>query len=115
MNPVTINTILDSAPVIIRAAGKLIKLIKDREQQAPDEYSAEPVTNDNLKMAISKIESRLDATDESNVEQIKLIEQLARQNEMLAESLQRMLKRFTVAFILALTALLIAIVALLVR
>ncbi len=116
MNPLTMKTILSSAPAIIEIATSLIKHIKDRKDEpTADERSAQSVSGDNLTAAISRIESRLDATDESNVEQIKLIEQLARQNEMLAASLQRTFRRFTFVFILALAALLVAIAALFAR
>ena len=115
MNPTTIGTILNSAPMIIKGAGKLINLIKERREEAPGEDKTEPVTTDNLGEVIGRLEARLDATDEANVEQVKLIEQLARQNEALAGSLQRVLQRSTFAFVLALVALLVAIVALTVQ
>ena len=51
-------------------------------------------------------------SDEASVEQLKLIEQLARQNEVLAGSLQRQQQRTTFAFFLALIALLLAILGL---
>ena len=112
MNPLTIGTLLNSAPMIIQAAGKLIDLIKEREQGAPAHVENVPVTVDNLEEVIGRLEARLDAMDEASVEQIKLIEQLARQNEALAGSLQRQQQRSTFAFILALVALLLAILGL---
>ena len=115
VNPATINTILNTTPLIIRGAGKLINLIKERKDEVPDGDSEDKtgtVTTDNLKETVNKLEARLDAADESNVEQIKLIEQLAKQNEMLASSLQRLLQRSTFVFILALVALLVAILGL---
>lgn len=118
MNPAAINTILNTAPLIIRGAGKLVDLIKERKDEVQGEASenkTEPVTTDNLEEVISRLEKRLDATDESNVEQIKLIGQLARQNEVLAGSLQRLLQRSTLVFVLALAALLLAILALAVK
>ncbi len=118
VNPATINTILNTTPLIIRGAGKLINLIKERKDEVPDGDSEDKtgtVTPDNLKETVNRLETRLDAADESNVEQIKLIEQLARQNEMLASSLQRLLQRSTFVFILALVALLFAILGLVVE
>ena len=115
VNPATINTILNTTPLIIRGAGKLINLIKERKDEVPDGDSEDKtgtVTTDNLKETVNKLEARLDAADESNVEQIKLIEQLAKQNEMLASSLQRLLQRSTFVFVLALVALLVAILGL---
>ena len=115
MSPTTIGTILNSAPMIIQGAGKLINLISNRKKEAPGEYEAEPVTTDNLGKVIGRLEARLDATDEANVEQVKLIEQLAKQNEALAGSLQQVLQRSTFVFVLALVALLVAILALAIK
>ena len=112
MNPFTIGSLLNSAPMIIQGAGKLIDLIRERNQDAPTRAENIPVTADNLEQVIGRLEARLDAMDEASVEQLKLIEQLARQNEALAGSLQRQQQRTTFAFILALIALLLAILGL---
>ena len=112
MNPFTIGTLLNSAPMIIQGAGKLLDLIRDRRQDAPPRARAVPVTMDNLEEVIGRLETRLDVMDDASVEQIKLIEQLARQNEVLADSLQQQQQRTTFAFILALVALLLAILGL---
>ena len=112
MNPFTIGTLLNSAPMIIQGAGKLIDLIRERKQNVPSSNEIIPVTMDNLEQVIGRLEARLDATDEASVEQVKLIEQLARQNEALVGSLQRQQQRSTFAFILALLALLLAILGL---
>ena len=112
MNPFTIGTLLNSAPMIIQAAGKLVDLIKEREQGAPTAAEQVPVTLDNLEEIIGRLHARLDSMDEASVEQLKLIEQLARQNEALADSLQRQQQRTTFTFILALIGLLLAILGL---
>ena len=112
MNPFTIRTLLNSAPMIIQGAGKLIDLIREREQHSHTRADDVPVTTDNLEQIINRLEARLDAMDEASVEQLKLIEQLARQNEVLAGSLQRQQQRTTFAFFLALIALLLAILGL---
>ncbi|MDE0286794.1 MAG: hypothetical protein OXN26_19870 [Gammaproteobacteria bacterium] len=112
MNPFTIGTLLNSAPMIIQAAGKLVDLIKEREQGAPTAAEKVPVTLDNLEEIIGRLHARLDSMDEASVEQLRLIEQLARQNEALADSLQRQQQRTTFAFILALIGLLLAILGL---
>ena len=112
MNPFTIGTLLNSAPMIIQGAGKLIDLIREREQHSHTRADDVPVTTDNLEQIINRLEARLDAMDEASVEQLKLIEQLARQNEALAGSLQRQQQRTTFAFFLALIALLLAILGL---
>ena len=112
MNPFTIKTLLTSAPLIIQGTGKLIDMIRERNQETPIHSENLPVTADNLEQVIDRLEARLDAMDEASVEQIKLIEQLARQNEALAGSLQRQQQRSGFAFFLALAALLLAIVGL---
>jgi hypothetical protein len=81
MVPVTLNTILNSAPMIIQGASKLIKLIRDREDTANDDQNTNPTTLEDLKQEISKIDSRLNLNSQSDVEQIKLIEELAMQKK----------------------------------
>ena len=112
MNPFTLGTLLTSAPAIIQGAGKLIELIRERKQDAPVRADNVPVTTDNLEEVIGRLQARLDSMDDASVEQVRLIEQLARQNEALADSLQRQQQRSTFAFILALVALLLAILGL---
>ena len=113
MNPFTIGTLLNSAPMIIQGAGKLIDLIRERKQGSATYTDNTPVTTDNLEQVIGGLDARLSAMDEASVEQVKLIEQLARQNEALAGSLQRQQQRSTFAFILALVAVLLALLGLL--
>ena len=109
MNPFTIGTILNSAPMIIQAAGKLIDMVKERDRDDSRYAENIPVTPENLEAVVGRLEARLDAMDESSVEQLKLIKQLASQNEALVASLQRQQQRSTFAFVLALIALLLAI------
>lgn len=111
MNPITLGTLLNTAPAIIQGASKLIDLIKERKGGSHKD-KAGAVTPDNLGEVVERLEARLDAADEANVEQVKLIEQLARQNEMLTTCLRQILRRFTLIFILAALALLLAILAL---
>ena len=82
----TLNTILNTAPLIIQGATKLIKIIKEREGNDDSEDNM-PATLDGLNKEVNQINSRLDANDQFNIEQIKLIEELAKQNESLANSL----------------------------
>ena len=89
----TINTILSTAPVILQGASKLIGMIRARTESAAARDASALVTLDGLREEVARIESRLDATDEANVEQIRLIEELARQNELLAAELRRVLNR----------------------
>lgn len=111
MNPITLGTLLNTAPALIQGASKLIDLIKEKKGGSHKD-GAEAVTPDNLGEVVERLETRLDSADEANVEQIKLIEQLARQNEMLATCLQQILRRLTLVFVLAALALLLAILAL---
>jgi hypothetical protein len=114
MTPSTLTTILNTAPMILQGAGKLIKMIRERkEEEQPGEQHDIPVTVEGLKQEIQRIETRLAATDEANVEQVRLIEQLARQNEALATSLSRTLKRLNILALVAVIALLDAIGAVL--
>ncbi len=115
MTPGTINTILSTAPMIIQGASKLVKLIRARDE---DEYNKAgedtdiPATLDGLKKQTEKIETRLDANDESSLAQIKLIEELARQNEALAASLKKTMNQLAVVSIIAVLAFLFALVSL---
>lgn len=113
MTPATLSTILNTAPMILQGASKLIKMIRERKDEEPEGQDDIPMTIEGLKQEIQRIESRLNDTDESNVEQVKLIEQLARQNEALATSLSKLLKRINILTAVAVAALLAAIGAIL--
>lgn len=113
--PKTIKTILESAPAVIQGAGKLIQMIRERdtdktppEQDTTDQPIQDseeaPLTLEGLNTEINRLEDRLQHNAESDVEQIKLIEQLARQNEVLAESLSRNYSRITVLTIISVLA-----------
>lgn len=98
-----INTILNTAPVVIQGATRLIKLIRDQKDEQNDEQEI-PETIDGIKNEVDRLHQRLDANDESNVEQIKLIEELAKQNESLAAQLKNTithLNRITMVAIVA--------------
>lgn len=103
----TLNTILNTAPLIIQGATRLIKLIKDRDKPEPADI---PATVEGLKSEIERINTRLDENYESDIQQIKLIEELARQNELLATTLKKTNKQINVITIIALISLLVAIV-----
>jgi len=75
--------------------------------------AAAPVTLDSLKSELARVEDRLKANSDSDVEQLKLIEELARQNELLAASVARLTGRLTVLAVIAVIALLLSLVALL--
>ena len=100
----TLNTILTTAPLIIQGATKLFKIIKMRGESG-DKNDNIPATLDGLKKEISHIHSQLDAHNESDLEQIKLIEELAKQNEMLAGSLKKSVRQLNVISAVSLIAL----------
>lgn len=108
----TINAILSTAPVILQGAGKLIDMIRARGESGRAPHAPAPATMESLREELARVSSRLDATDEANVEQIRLIEELARQNELLASELRRMLNRFNLVSIVCGFALLLAAAAL---
>ena len=117
MNPATINTILNTAPLVIKGATRLIRLI--RNQGEDGEASQEiPATLEGLQREVERLQQRLDDNNKSNIEQVKLIEELARQNASLAAQLKntmaqlRQFKRVSLAaLIVALACLGVALVA----
>lgn len=105
----TINTILNTAPIVIQGASRLIKLIRDQGNDNKPEEEI-PETIEGIKKEVESLHQRLDANDESNVEQIKLIEELARQNESLATQLKNTITHLNRVTILATMAILISII-----
>ena len=101
MTPSTLTTILNSAPMVIQGASKLINLIKEQTNNKSGGDTDDKITLESLKADVERLEARLAATDESNIEQIKLIEQLARQNEALAASMRKINNRLNLMTILA--------------
>ena len=77
MTPAILKTILNSAPIIIQGTSKLIQIIKERNDDQSKQEQDIPATIEGLKSATERLEQRLDKSDDSDVEQIKLIEQLA--------------------------------------
>jgi predicted PurR-regulated permease PerM len=108
MSLATINTILNTAPMVIQGATRLIKLIRDRGKDHNPEEEI-PATIDGIKNEIDRLHQRLDATDESNVEQIKLIEELAKQNESMANQLKNTMAHLNRVTLLAVIAIIISI------
>ena len=103
----TINTIINTAPIIIQGATRLVKLIRDRNKMEKDGETV-PVTLEDLGKEIEHIHKRIDAGNESDLEQIKLVEELARQNELLATSLKKTGRQLVViAGVLCLTLVLV--------
>jgi len=113
----TLNTILNNAPLIIQGATRLIKMIKERDKTNIESNKGEtneemPDTLKSLGIEIEKLSSKLDANSAADVEQIELIEQLAMQNEALAESLKQVLRRQRIVALVAASALIASIIAL---
>lgn len=103
----TINTILNTAPLIIQGATRLVKLINERNRIDKDDEII-PVTMEDLGREIDHLHKRIDAGYESDLEQIKLVEELARQNELLATSLKKTGRQLMViAGVLCLTLVLV--------
>ncbi len=107
----TINTILNTAPIVIQGATSLIKLIRDQgNDNKPEEEIPETIKG--IKDEVERLHQRLDTNDESNVEQIKLIEELARQNESLAGQLKKTITHQNRITIVAIIAVLLSIICL---
>ncbi len=104
MTPATLNTILNTAPMIIQGAGKLLRLIREREDASTTVKDSLPVTVEGLKQQIKQIEAGLQENYRSDVDQIRLIEQLAKQNESLAETLKQTYRKITVLTYLSVAA-----------
>ena len=105
MSLATINTILNTAPIVIQGATRLIKLIRNQGEEERPEI---PDTIEGIKQEVDRLHERLDKTNESNVEQIKLIEELAKQNESLAEQLKTTITQQNRMTIIAIVALVVA-------
>ena len=106
----TVNTILNTAPLIIQGATRLVRLLRERRESELEDHhegTDEPVTIKDLSEEISRIHSRLDANSQADIEQIKMIEELARQNEILARSQARTIRLMGLLSIVAVIALLL--------
>ena len=108
INPATLKTILNNAPLIIQGASKLNQMIKEKGEDKPSENDDIPMTIETLKSEVKRLEDHLGDVGVSNVEQIKLIEELAKQNETLANSLRKTLNRLNIITLLSFAALIIA-------
>ncbi len=109
MSLTTINTILNTAPIVIQGATRLIRIIRDQGEEQKQEI---PETIAGIKQEVEKVHQRLDANSNADVEQIKLIEELARQNESLATQLKTTMSHLNRLTIIALVSLLLAATAL---
>ncbi len=118
IRPGTLNTILNNAPLVIQGAARLIKIVKSRnnvdngEDEDMKSRGDIPTTLDGLREEVEKLNSKLDGNNKADIEQIELVEQLAKQNEALAKSLETTLKRQLMIAWLAGIALVSSIIAL---
>jgi len=108
----TLNTILNTAPIVIQGATRLVSLLKQRGQKEDHESYDIPANLDDMKVEIQRLHQRLDTHDNADYEQVKLIEELARQNEAIATSLQSTVKQLHLMTLLALVALVLGGIAL---
>lgn len=108
MNPVTLATILNTAQLIIQSADKLSAILRQRNLNEGQETPDKPATLEELRAELERLHQRLDQSDDTNVEQLQMIEQLARQNETLAASLQTAIRRASWALVFATVALFVA-------
>ena len=99
-----LNTILNTAPLIIQGASKLIQIIRQRSESEHITVDI-PATLDGLKNEIRTIHTRLDAHNASDLDQIKLIEELAKQNQLLADSLKQAEQKLKIILVIAVLAL----------
>ena len=117
MNPATINTILNTAPLVIKGATRLIRLIRNQGEDG-EAGQEKPATLEGLQREVERLQQRLDDNNKANIEQVKLIEELARQNASLAAQLkntmaqlQRLKRVSLAALIVAVACLSVALVA----
>ena len=111
MNPATINTILNTAPLVIKGATRLIRLIRNQDADG-EAGQAIPATLEGLQREVERLQQRLDDNNKSNIEQVKLIEELARQNASLAAQLKNTMAQLQLLKRVSLAALIVAVACL---
>lgn len=102
-----LGTILNNAPLIIQGANHLLKMLRDKDKE-PEQNETPPTNIDDVAAELKKINERLNNADKSDIQQIELIEALAKQNESLASSLQASLKKIHLASLIAIVAVVLA-------
>ena len=88
-----ITTILSNAPVVIDGANRLVNIIKEKRQ--PKAQVAETTADtslEDLRHELNRLHARID-DNTVDLEQLKLIKELAGQNETLTKSLRQVAKR----------------------
>ena len=107
-----LSTILNNAPLIIQGANHLLKMLRDKNNIPDEEEESTPASLDEVAEELKKINQRLEHSDKSDIQQIELIEALAKQNESLANSLQASLKKVHFSSAIAIVAIVIAAISL---
>ncbi len=107
-----LKTILNTAPIIIQGAGKLVQMLRQRQQDKPAEPYDIPANIDDMKVELGKLHERLDVQNNTSLEQVQLIEELARQNEAIASSLKATNRQLNLVASIALIALVLALISL---
>lgn len=103
MTPGTLTTILNTAQLIVQNADKLTALIRRRGPESIEENET-PATLEGVRSELQRLHQRLDENDDANIEQLRFIEQLAKQHELLAETIQKNNRRSQWALIIAAVA-----------
>lgn len=106
MNPTTLNTLINTAQLIMQGADKLMEVVRSRGGAAVPHYDI-PATLEGMRQQLDRVQQRLDADDEAEVEQLRLIEQLAKQNEALTATIQEVTRKIRQANLLAAAALIL--------
>lgn len=103
MNLSILNTLLNTAPTVIQGANQLYKIIKQqRDKQSVDDEDAPEF---NIETEIQQVKQRLDNHSEANLEQTRLIEELAKQNESIAQQLKSTASRLQIISVISLFSL----------
>lgn len=105
-----LRTILLDAPVIVDSVHRLIgglRKLTGRDAAPP----VAPTTFGDVQHELRRMDEQIKANSESDVEQLKLMEELARQNELLAASVSRLSGRVAALAVICVVALLLAVLA----
>lgn len=108
----TINTILNTAPILIQGATKLVQLLKQpKEEPAATDYDI-PATIDDVKVELEKLHQRLNTQNDASIEQVNLIRGLAEQNKAIASTLRSTTRQLNFISFIAVFALVVALICL---
>lgn len=109
-----LNTIISNAPLLIQGASRLIKVIKQQNDTQEEMNLDQSLSVESLHTEVQTLHERLNDNHATEIEQTQFIEQLAKQNESLAESLRQVLRRQMLLVILTTLAIISSVLALIV-